>query len=102
LLNDASYIEAARGLALRMLTETGSSSEARLQHGFQLALQRDPSAEERDLLLDLLDRAPGEEAIGLLETGDHARPDGLNREEVAHWTTVSRVLLNLHEFITRY
>jgi mono/diheme cytochrome c family protein len=102
LLNDASYIEAARGLALRMLTETGSSSEARLQHGFQLALQRDPSAEERDLLLDLLDRAPGEEAIGLLETGDHARPDGLNREEVARWTTVSRVLLNLHEFITRY
>lgn len=102
LLNDASYIEAARGLALRMLTETGASPEARLQHGFQLALQRDPSSEERDLLLELLDRAPGAEATGLLEIGDHAHPEGLDREEVARWTTVARVLLNLHEFITRY
>jgi mono/diheme cytochrome c family protein len=111
LLNDPTYIEAARGLALRMLTEAGPSAEARLQRGFQLALQREPSVEERELLLDLLDRAPGAEAIGLLETGDHARLDGsgapqgspaLNRAEVARWTTVARVLLNLHEFITRY
>lgn len=102
LLNDASYVEAARGLAIRMLTETGDSPVARLRHGFQLALQREPSAEERDLLLDLLDRAPGAEAIGLLETGDHASAAGFDSDELAAWTTVARVLLNLHEFITRY
>jgi mono/diheme cytochrome c family protein len=102
LLNDTTYVEAARGLALRMLTEVGDSTERRLQHGFQLALQRDPSAEESAVLLDLLDRAPGAEAVGLLELGDHARADGLDQTEMARWTTVARVLLNLHEFITRY
>jgi mono/diheme cytochrome c family protein len=102
LLNDATYVEAARGLALRMLTEVGASPEVRLQHGFQLALQRDPQAEERDLLLDLLDRAPDAEAVGLLELGDHAPSGDLDRDELARWTTVARVLLNLHEFITRY
>jgi hypothetical protein len=46
-------------------------------------------------------RADPAAADALLATGDAAVPDGIDRAELAAWTHVARVLLNLHEFITR-
>jgi hypothetical protein len=107
LLNDPTYVEAARAFAARIVGEGGATREARLAWAWQRALQRAPRPEEiatADALLDELLRAYRADtaaAEALLATGGAPIPAGLDRAEVAAWTHVARVLLNLHEFITR-
>jgi mono/diheme cytochrome c family protein len=90
LLNDQGYFELAQGLARRVLREAQPDNADRLRHAFRLCLARPPSAAEQARLTDLLVRqlaeseAPGEDA-----------------KQLAAWTTIARVLLNLDEFITR-
>ena len=55
LLNDPTYVEAARVLAARAMHECGGTTEERLTKVWQLALQRDPSADEAKTMLALLD-----------------------------------------------
>lgn len=81
LLNDPVYVEAAAALARRILRELpDASTDARLRHGFRLALTREPTAEELAIL-----RAP-------LAT-DPASPRA--------WQHVATALLNLDETITK-
>ena len=110
LLNDPTYVEAARGFAARIVGEGGATRETRLAWAWQRALQRAPRAEEVRTATALLDehlasyRADPAAADALLATGDSAAPVGLEksaRAELAAWTHLARVLLNLHEFITR-
>ena len=107
LLNDPTYVEAARALAARILAEGGGTTAQRLTFAWQRALQRPPRAEEVRTATGLLDghlrhyRADPAAAAALLATGDSPLPAGLDRAELAAWTHVARVLLNLHEFITR-
>ncbi|MDP3070816.1 MAG: DUF1553 domain-containing protein [Opitutaceae bacterium] len=107
LLNDPTYVEAARALAARIIGEGGATREARLAWAWQRALQRAPRPEELRTAAALLDehlrvyRADPGAAAALLATGESPLPAGLDRAEVAAWTHVARVLLNLHEFITR-
>lgn len=110
LLNDPTYVEAARGLATRILAEGAGTTEARLTFAWSRALQRAPRAAEARIATALLDahlrayRADVPAVDALLATGDSPVPVGLDREaraELAAWTHVARVLLNLHEFITR-
>ena len=54
LLNDPTYVEAARKFAERVLREGGSSSSARMRFAFRTALHRNPDARETDLLEHLL------------------------------------------------
>ncbi|MCY2996388.1 MAG: DUF1553 domain-containing protein [Planctomycetota bacterium] len=107
LLNDPTYVEAARVLAGRMLREGGASERERLTFAFRQALNRSPQDEEVQLLTELVhkhrqetthDRAAAE---GLLKTGDAPVPDGIDHAELAAWTSVARAILNLHETITR-
>ncbi len=107
LLNDPTYVEAARAFAARVVAEGGSSTVQRLAFAWDRALQRPPRAEEVRTATGLLDehlgryRADPEAATALLATGDSPLPAGSDRVELAAWTHVTRVLLNLHEFITR-
>ena len=110
LLNDPTYVEAARALAARIVSEGGGSTAPRLTFAWDRALQRPPRAEEVRTATGLLDehlrlyRADPAAASALLATGDLPLPAGLSAEaraELAAWTHVARVLLNLHEFITR-
>ncbi len=107
LLNDPTYVEAARAFAARVLREVQGGLESRLNRAWQLALQRDPRPEEvktvRDLLARHLEeyRANPDAARALLGIGLAPRPDDLDPAEVAAWTHVARVLLNLHETVTR-
>jgi hypothetical protein len=107
LLNDPTYVEAARAFAARVLREVQGGLESRLNRAWQLALQRAPRPEEvktiRDLLARHLEvyRANPDAARALLGTGLAPRPDDLDPAEVAAWTHVARVLLNLHETVTR-
>ncbi|WP_395735420.1 PSD1 and planctomycete cytochrome C domain-containing protein [Prosthecobacter sp.] len=107
LLNDPTYVEAARVFAARILTECSGDAAQRITWAVQQALQRKPSAEElktlsalhAQQLADYQKDATSAEA--LLKTGASVVPANLNKSELAAWTHVARVLLNLHETITR-
>ncbi|MDB6074961.1 MAG: Planctomycete cytochrome, partial [Verrucomicrobiaceae bacterium] len=107
LLNDPTYVEAARAFAARILTECKGTTEERLRWAWQTTLQRDPTAAENKTLNDLLsdqikvDPAGSDSINALLKTGDSSIPLGIDKAELAAWAHVARVLLNLHETITR-
>jgi hypothetical protein len=107
LLNDPSYVEAARSLAARILKECSGSPEERMAWAWRQVLQRLPRVEEMETVMPLLRKhieqykADPAAAESLLKTGLTAVPTDVDKSELAAWTHVSRVLLNLHETITR-
>jgi hypothetical protein len=107
LLNDPTYVEAARAFAARVLRECSGRPDDRLNRAWQLALQRDPRPSETETIRKLLDkhltdyRANPAAARALISTGVGSAPAGLDAAELAAWTHVARVLLNLHETVTR-
>ncbi len=106
-LNDPSFVEAARALAARTLRDAPAATPARLAHIFGLVLQRAPTQREVERLTALLDRhlahyaAAPAEAAALLAVGAAPRDASFDAAEHAAWTSVCRVLLNLHETIQR-
>ncbi|MFM9081082.1 MAG: PSD1 and planctomycete cytochrome C domain-containing protein [Opitutaceae bacterium] len=107
LLNDPTYVEAARVFAARIITEGGAESAGRIRYAWRRALQREPRAEEIRVAEELLATqgvvyvAHPKAAAALIATGQSPAPAGLDPVELARWTHVARVLLNLHESITR-
>jgi hypothetical protein len=91
LLNDEGYVELARGLAERVLREVNADDGERLRYAFRLCLARPPSPREQKRLAELLAQQ--------LASGDAPMKSGTR--ELAAWTALARVLLNLDEFITR-
>jgi hypothetical protein len=108
LLNDPTYVEAARGFAARILGECPGGPEERLAWAWQRALQRNPRPAEIQVMRELLAqhlqayRSDPQAAAELLKTGFAPVADTLDKSEWAAWTHIARVLLNLHETITRY
>jgi hypothetical protein len=106
LLNDPTYVEAARALAAKTLA-AASDTPGRLEYLFRRALQRSPRDSEVKTLVALYDRhlkeyqADGKAAADLMTVGMFKAPENLNAAELAAWTSVARVVLNLHEGITR-
>ena len=106
LLNDPSFVEAGRAMAVRVLKESTGDDAARLNWLWREALQREPTASERARLLALLVKhraefkadVPAAQAFGKIAT---PAPADLDAAELAAWSSVTRVVLNLHEFITR-
>lgn len=107
LLNDPTYVEAARSFAARILKESTGTHEERIAWAWQQALQRAPRDAEVQTLRALLDkhlaryRDEPAAATALLKTGQAAVVGGVEPTELAAWTHIARVLLNLHETITR-
>jgi hypothetical protein len=107
LLNDPTYIEAARHLAQRMLTEGGGTPEGTLAFGFRSATARAPSAAEQRILAKVREqalvrfRADRAAAQKLLAVGESPRDKTLDEIDLAAWTTVASVILNLDETISR-
>jgi len=107
LMNDPTYVEAARSFAARIMTEGKGDASQRVTWAFQQALQRAPTAEEAKTISDLLAKQLGDyqkdpaAAEALLTTGAAPAPANVSKPELSAWTHVSRVLLNLHETITR-
>ncbi len=108
LLNDPTYVEAARAFGARILEADAAGDTARLDFAFQQAFSRNPVASERELLLGFLGRqrkgfeADPASAAKLLSVGIWEAPAKLDVVELAAWTSVARALFNKHEFITRY
>jgi hypothetical protein len=108
LLNDPSFVEAARALAQRAVTnEKTSSDEERLHWAWRAVTGRQAKSEEIDLLRGLLEKHRkhfGEQpdaAGALVSVGMSMRDESIDASELAAWTSVSRALLNLNETISR-
>lgn len=107
LLNDPSYVEAARVFAGRILSQCQEPTDKRLEWAWQQALQRAPAEEELKLMQELLAqhlaiyRQDSAAAAALLGVGFAPAASEVDPAELAAWMHVARVLLNLHESITR-
>ncbi len=107
LLNDPSYVEAARVFAQRILLEGGKTSQDRLQWAYRAALGRGVADKELAALAPLLQkhlleyRENPSDADPLLAIGQSMPPPTLDRAELAAWTSIARIILNLNETISR-
>ena len=109
-LNEPGFLDCARSLALRTLGEPCFTDAERVAFAVRSCLARTPTTAETTVLLDLLGKqvarwsAPGAEPWTLAAT-DPAAPPRLPAEatpaQLAAWTAVARVLLNLDETITK-
>lgn len=106
LLNDPSYVEAARAFAEQILRHDGSTRD-RLNFAFRRAVSRSIQDDEATVLEELLNahlaeyEANATAAAELLTVGAKQAPADLPTPELAAWTSVARTILNLHEVITR-
>jgi hypothetical protein len=109
-LNETVFLEAARALALKTAKEGGAADGSRLEFAFRRVLARRPTARESEELIGLLNRqrerfVAGELNPWNLATSDPDRPfalpKGVRMDDLAAWTAVARVLLNLDETITK-
>ncbi len=107
LLNAPEFVECARVFAARALREGGEDASSRVAWLWRQALSRDPSEEECELALDLVERHQvryrddPDAAAKLVATGAFAPAEGLDVAEHAAWTSVARVVLNLDEGLRR-
>jgi hypothetical protein len=107
LLNDPTFVEAARHLAQRMLQEAGGDAAARIEHGYKLLLSSTPGTVHRDILAKGLASylehftTHQEDAQALLSVGDSEPDNTLNASEFAAYTMLASVMLNMDEAITR-
>ncbi len=107
LLNEVTFVEASRALAVRMLTQGGDTPEARIGFGFQLAVARIPTESELQILIEGLERdierfADDEEsAQKLVALGESAVGRELPARQLAAYTLTANILLNLDEFVMR-
>ena len=107
LMNDVQHIEAARGFAERLMTEGGATADERITFGYRLVLARHPSAEELEVVRAALGehlakyQAAPEAAGKLIRQGESPPRAGLAEPELAAWTLIANLLLNLDETITR-
>ena len=108
---DALNDQPCRGLlapCARLLTGNFQSDEQRIEAAYARALSRAPKDKEKQSLLEFLKsqreyyNPNAEEAAKLLKTGIVPVPAPIKAPELAAWTQVCRVVLNLHETITRY
>jgi hypothetical protein len=111
LLNDPTYVEAARVLAQQVLQSSKPIEDGKVGRGivelYRRVLLRDPSSKELELLQNVYQRhrahyqAHPQLADQVLQVGLSPLDDGLAADELAAWTSLARVILNLHETITR-
>ena len=107
LMNDVTFVEAARVLAQRELSTGARSVSERIERMFRIVTLRVPTARELEILcaryernVEVYRRQP-EAALALNRVGESAVPEALDAGELAALTTVASVLLNLDEVITR-
>ncbi|HKI16353.1 MAG TPA: DUF1553 domain-containing protein, partial [Isosphaeraceae bacterium] len=106
-LNDVTFIEAARSFAEKILNAPAGSPETRLSAAFQAATGRRPKPAELAILRQSLDdqrtrfRSDPAAASALLESGESRRDPTLDPVELAAYTAVAQLILNLDETITK-
>jgi hypothetical protein len=106
-LNDPVYIEAAQALARRVVREGGATARDRIAYAIKLCVCRDATEREITRVSELLDSerkhfaSDAAAAKKIAESHAGPTPSGLDTAELAAWTVVANVLLNLDEVITK-
>jgi hypothetical protein len=107
LMNDPTYVEAARKLAERVIREGGETTASRATFAFRIVTTRAPNEKELSILTRMCDEqlktyADNEEAAKkVLAVGESPRDEKLAVTDLAAWTIVCNAILNLDEAITR-
>jgi hypothetical protein len=107
LMNDVTFLEAARKLGERMMQEGGASPESRINYGFELLLARPPKDPERQILIDTLGtfeakyRSDPKAAEEYLAYGESRRSSNADIAELAAYTAVASLMVNLDETVTK-
>lgn len=106
LMNDVQHFEAARGLATRM-TDAAETPAARVDHAFRSVLARLPEPQEAAVVLEFYQlqleryRANPEEAEKAVRFGESPPPPDADMPELAAWTLVANLILNMDETLVR-
>ena len=106
-MNDPEYFEAARHLGYRMLRDCGSDDNERLRNGFRLVTARVPSDHETAILADTLAteraRYANDDAAAkkVISVGESPVPGDVPAPELAAYTMIANLLLNLDEAVTK-
>ncbi|MEQ1829719.1 MAG: DUF1553 domain-containing protein, partial [Pirellula sp.] len=106
LMNDPVFVEAARAMAQRILTQPELHQDQRLEYAWRLVLARRPLPQEFAVLSRTLEqqlatyRTDPTSAKALASVGDLERPTSIDISELAAWTALCNVLLNLYESIS--
>jgi hypothetical protein len=106
-LNDPVYVEAAQGLARRIVRDGGSDPESRARYGLRLCLCRPPHPEQVARLVRLYEQEKARfaqdraAAVALATEPLGPLPAGMEPADLAAWTTIANVLLNLDGVLTK-
>jgi hypothetical protein len=106
-LNDPVYVEASQALARRLVAEGGSTSADRAQFGFRLCVARAAREDEVARLVQLYEKSlarlsqNSNDAEKLATDPLGPTPTGINVAELAAWTVVANVLLNMDETLMK-
>jgi hypothetical protein len=107
LMNEVTFVEAARKLAERMMTEGGATAQARIGYGYALVLARPPAPRQAEVLGRAFDKfaeqfhADPQAAAAFLKAGDSAVRPGLDAVELAAYAGVASLILNMDETISK-
>jgi hypothetical protein len=107
LLNDPSYVEAARAFAVQAIQDGGETDQTRTDWIMRRALSRNVTTQEAAIVATLLKsqrekyRLAPDAAQQLISTGLSAVPSDVDTVEQAAWTSIARAVFNMHEFMTR-
>jgi hypothetical protein len=107
LMNDVQHFEAARALAERIIIDGGSSPKDRITFAYRAVLSRRPDAEELNIVTAALEKhlarfnQDAEAAKKVISNGESKPRENLPPAEVAAWTLVANLILNLDETVTR-
>jgi hypothetical protein len=105
-MNDPVYVEAAQALARRMIL-AGSNDEDKLQRGFELCVAREPSKAETEKLLALYEKArlrfayAPQDAFNVATKPIGPAPKDVDLADLAAWSVIGNVLLNLDETLMK-
>ncbi len=107
LMNDEQFVEASWHIGQRIMTEGGDSDRERADFGFRLVTGRRPASTELDIILDVyaknLDtftKTP-EDAKKLINVGESKPSEELDATQLAAWTMIGNMILNLDETVTK-
>jgi len=107
LMNDVTFVEAARKLAERMMTEGGNQPRERIEFAYELVLARPPKPAEMQVLFDALNgfetryQRDRKSAKEFLKHGDSPQEIKADARELAAYTSIASLMLNLDETVTR-
>ena len=107
MLNDPQFVESSRAFGYRMIREGGSTAEARIAYGFRLATGRKPTKAEVKVIEGVLKQQLAEfqndqkAAEKFLSVGAWKADSSCDTAELAAWTTIATMILNLDETVTK-